>query len=66
MGRNFKIEIDYWDEGIPLYRKANIEINPGVTVLVGCNGSGKSTLITQLKSLLEHCNEHWQLCCKDS
>ena len=35
-----------------LYRKANIKINPGLTVLVGCNGSGKTTLIQQLKDLL--------------
>lgn len=53
MGRKFKIERDYWDEGTLLYRKANIEINPGVTVLIGCNGSGKTTLIMQLKNLLK-------------
>ena len=52
MGRKFKIERDYWDKGQVLYRKANIEINPGITVLVGCNGSGKTTLITQLKNVL--------------
>ena len=33
------------DSTIRVYRKANIELQPGVTVLVGCNGSGKSTLI---------------------
>jgi len=53
MGRKFKIIRNYWEKDEILYRKANIEINPGVTVLVGCNGSGKSTLITQLKSLLD-------------
>ena len=52
MCRKFKIERDYWDEGQVLYRKANIEINPGITVLVGCNGSGKTTLITQLQNIL--------------
>lgn len=53
LSRKFKIIGDYWDNGQVLYRKANIEINPGLTVLVGCNGSGKTTLIQQLKRLLD-------------
>ena len=53
MSRNFKLIRDYWEKDQILYRKANIEINPGVTVLVGCNGSGKTTLITQLKNKLK-------------
>lgn len=53
LSREFKIIRNYWEKDQILYRKANIEINPGLTVLVGCNGSGKTTLITQLKRLLD-------------
>lgn len=53
LGRKFKIIRDYWEKDQILYRKANIEIDPGLTVLVGCNGSGKTTLINQLKRLLD-------------
>lgn len=37
-----------------LYKKKNITINSGVTVLVGCNGSGKSTIIQRIKETLEN------------
>ena len=53
MSRKFKIIRNYLEEDQILYRKANIEIDPGLTVLVGCNGSGKTTLINQLKRLLD-------------
>lgn len=46
---NINIEKDYNDIGYHLHKKAEIELNPGLTVLVGCNGSGKTTLIHQLK-----------------
>ena len=36
----------------PLYTKASIELNPGLTVLVGCNGSGKTTLLKMLEKTL--------------
>ena len=45
----FKIIKDYYDD-IKLYEKSSIDIQPGITVLVGCNGSGKSTLIRQIKN----------------
>lgn len=48
MGREFKIDRDIYGEGIKMYKKATIEINPGITVLVGCNGAGKTTLLKQL------------------
>lgn len=53
LSRKFKIIRNYWEDDQVLYRKTNIEIDPGVTVLVGCNGSGKTTLINQLKRLLD-------------
>lgn len=48
MGRVFKIDWDWNDIGCKIFRKSTIELQPGVTVLVGCNGIGKSTLIKQL------------------
>lgn len=49
----FTIVRDYYDEGDYLYTTEEVEIIPGITVLVGCNGSGKSTLIHQIKDQLE-------------
>ena len=53
MGRKFKIEKDYYDEGVVLYKKSTITLRPGVTVLVGCNGTGKTTLMKSIKSQLK-------------
>lgn len=44
---------DPYDAGFSTCRKKQIEINSGVTVLVGCNGSGKSTLLHNIKSELK-------------
>lgn len=52
--RTFKIEKDYYEEGITLFKKSNIKIEPGLTVLVGCNGIGKTTLLNHIKA--ELCN----------
>lgn len=51
----FKVENNPYESGTPLYQCSEVDIKPGVTVLVGCNGSGKSTLIGQI---------HDQLNCK--
>lgn len=48
--RKFKIYKDYCDIGCDIYKNETIEIQSGLTVLVGCNGMGKTTLIHQLKS----------------
>ena len=34
-----------------MYCKDEIELKPGLTVLIGCNGSGKTTLLSQIKEL---------------
>lgn len=52
--RKFQIERDYYEEDVVLYRRKNIEIQPGLTVLVGCNGSGKTTLLHQLRHELKN------------
>lgn len=46
---NIKIDRDYYDVGYDLYKKDFVDLQPGLTVLVGCNGSGKSTLLHQLQ-----------------
>lgn len=46
MSKCFMIPTRPYDSSIKFYNKAKIEIQPGVTVLVGCNGSGKSTLMS--------------------
>lgn len=47
--RKFQIVRDYHEEDVFLYDKGEIEIQPGLTVLVGPNGSGKTTLINQIR-----------------
>ena len=44
----------YYDEKEKIYTYSQIELNPGVTVLIGCNGSGKTTLIKQIE---RYCNK---------
>lgn len=53
MGRIFTLTRDYYEEGQILYKRKTIEINPGLTILVGCNGIGKTTLLYQIKDNLE-------------
>lgn len=48
MERRFKIDSEYYEDGLKLYKKKHVTFEPGITVLVGCNGSGKTTLIKQL------------------
>lgn len=52
MSRTFTIETKPYDDVRIFYRK-NIEIQPGITVLVGCNGAGKSTLIHAMQEQLK-------------
>lgn len=54
--RTFKVEKDYFEEGFNLFKKSNIKIEPGLTVLVGCNGTGKTTLLNHIKSELKRDN----------
>ena len=52
----FSIIRDYYKKKDYLYSKKNIEIEPGLTILVGCNGSGKTTLLNQIKDLCKKFN----------
>ena len=53
MSRKFKLHKRCYGEGYDLYKKATIDLEEGLTVLVGCNGSGKTTMLKQLKEQLE-------------
>lgn len=44
---------NYWDNKEPLYKKSDVELDTGVTVLVGRNGSGKTTFLRQLRQYLD-------------
>ena len=53
MSRVFKIDPCPYNAGEKVYRKSEVNFDPGLTVLVGCNGSGKSTLIRTLHDRLK-------------
>lgn len=53
MSRKFALMKDCYEEGFNLYKKKNITIESGVTVLVGCNGIGKTTLLHQIRDRLK-------------
>lgn len=53
MSRTFNTWRDPYDEGFSTCRRKQIEINSGVTVLVGCNGAGKSTLLHNIRDELK-------------
>lgn len=50
--REFKLIRDYYEEDEKIFKKNNIAIKPGVTILVGCNGAGKTTLMKQIEHAL--------------
>lgn len=51
--RKFKLSNGWYGEDYKLFKKTNVQINPGLTVLVGCNGVGKTTFLNQIKNTLE-------------
>lgn len=55
MSRTFIIETKPYDD-VRIFNRKNIEIQPGITVLVGCNGAGKSTLINAIQEQLKKNN----------
>lgn len=55
MSRTFTIETKPYNE-VRIFNRKNIEIQPGITVLVGCNGAGKSTLIHAMQDELKKNN----------
>lgn len=51
--RKIKVWEDPYGMGFDTCIKKEIEIKPGLTVLVGCNGSGKTTLLKNIKEELD-------------
>lgn len=64
--RKFKLTNKYYGEDFRMFRRVNIEIDKGLTVLVGCNGAGKTTMLNQINQVLENkdipCMLHSNLC----
>lgn len=50
---------DPYEAGFSPTKPKEIELNPGLTVLVGCNGAGKSTLLSNIQ---EVCNQNKTPC----
>lgn len=46
------LEIQLTDE-IGIFPKKTLELDEGITVLIGCNGSGKSTLLHEIRDVFE-------------
>jgi len=53
------ITSNYYDDEIKLFMYDKLELQPGITSLVGCNGAGKSTLLHQIKEYAVHNNLLW-------
>lgn len=56
MQHKFKIIKDYYNTGEEIFKKDEICLVDGLTVLVGCNGCGKTTLLHQIESQLKNEN----------
>lgn len=54
MSRQFTLYNDWYDEDdFKIFKKKNITIKSGLTVLVGCNGAGKTTMLNQIEDMLD-------------
>ena len=53
MSREINTWRDPYDMGFTPTRPKKIEIQPGLTVLVGCNGAGKTTLLHNIAQELK-------------
>jgi energy-coupling factor transporter ATP-binding protein EcfA2 len=51
--REFVINKEPYEDGLRVYKKSKVQIEEGVTILVGCNGAGKTTLLHEIKRQLE-------------
>ena len=54
MSRQFVLHNNWYGDDYAIFKKKQIKINPGLTVLVGCNGAGKTTLLKQINQSLKN------------
>ena len=54
MSRRFVLHNNWYGDDYAIFKKKQIKINPGLTVLVGCNGAGKTTLLKQINQSLKN------------
>lgn len=54
MSRQFRLSNEWYGDDYAIFKKKQIKINPGLTVLVGCNGAGKTTLLKQINQSLKN------------
>ena len=53
MSKKITIWKDPYNRGFDISSRRHVEINEGVTVLIGCNGIGKSTMLKIIKEMLK-------------
>ena len=51
--KTIKLIKNYYDEDYEIFKTDEINIEPGITVLVGCNGYGKTTFLKFIEDQLE-------------
>lgn len=51
--REFTLSNDWYACDMKMFKKKNIVLKEGLTVLVGCNGAGKTTLLKQIRESLK-------------
>lgn len=51
--RKFTLSNTWYSGGDNIFKNSTLEVNTGITVLVGCNGIGKTTLLYQIKQNLK-------------
>lgn len=56
MSRKFRLSNDWYACDFKMFKKKNIVLEEGLTVLVGCNGAGKTTLLKQIENNLNKNN----------
>lgn len=51
--RKFTLSNTWYGSNHNIFKNNTLEVNTGITVIVGCNGIGKTTLLHQIKQNLK-------------
>ena len=55
MSRKFRLSNNwYGNNEYKIFNKVQVQVNPGLTVIVGCNGAGKTTFLRQINESLKN------------